>query len=166
MTTANPERVSVQPEWATMLPLQQQSVMLLAARGPDGVGKFHPCKPVQRAYRGTVLCAAARRRPLEWGERGDTFMTLHEIAEPAAWHGAVEAFFATWDELPHHFILHLLHGAQIIGYKHPDPRLRTAWGYFYSTGTYEMHLTPECEAEMDDRLNDFDGEWEREAVKA
>ena len=47
--------LSVQPTWCTMLPLQQQSVLFLASRGPDGVAKVHPCKPVIIAYRATVF---------------------------------------------------------------------------------------------------------------
>ena len=37
------------PEWIFRLPMQQQSVLLLGSRGPDGVEKFHPCKDVTRA---------------------------------------------------------------------------------------------------------------------
>jgi hypothetical protein len=68
--------LSVQPEWCRALPLQQQSVMLLAARGPDGVTKMHPCKGVVVAYRGCVLLAAKYGRELRFGERADSFMSL------------------------------------------------------------------------------------------
>lgn len=35
------ESISVQPEWCLSLPIQQQSVLFLAARGPDGIKKRH-----------------------------------------------------------------------------------------------------------------------------
>jgi hypothetical protein len=38
-------------DWMDDLPMQQQSVVVLATRGPDGVAKHHPCKDVVRAYR-------------------------------------------------------------------------------------------------------------------
>lgn len=153
--------MSVQPEWARSLTIQQQSVLLLAARGPDGVEKFHPCKAVVRAYRGTVLVAARYGRPLHWGERADTFMSLDSIANPHAWQEDCDAYFAAVDSVPHHYQMHLLHGAEILGYKHPDINMRTRWGTFYLRGVDDMHLQPESEAQMDARLSDWNRqEWE------
>lgn len=45
-------------DWMLQLSMQQQSVLVLACRGPDGVGKFHPTKQVVARYRATVLKAA------------------------------------------------------------------------------------------------------------
>ena len=146
--------LSVQPAWCTALPLQQQSVLLLAARGPDGIAKHHPCKNVVRAYRGTVLMAAARRRTLEFGERADTFMSLDRFGDRALWGEDVKWFFAHVDELPHHYTMHLAHGAQILAYKHPELEFRNRWWQFYSTFCRDAHLNIETEAEMDLRLND------------
>lgn len=150
---------SVQPEWSRTLPLQQQSVLLLAARGPDGIPKSHACKDVQRAYRGTVLVAAKYGRELNWGERGDTFMTLDGIADASLWQSIRQGFFHDVDQLPHHFVLHLLHGAEILAYKHPDRWHREAWWLFYTDGCDDMHLVPETERAMDRRLNDWDQEY-------
>ena len=148
--------VSVQPEWATHLKLQQQSVLLLAARGPDGVRKFHPCKGVVRAYRGSVLVAAKRGRCLEWGERADSFMSLDRIGSSFAWAEDMRMFFESIDELPHHYLMHLMHGAEILGYKHPDFQFRKAWLPFYFMMSNDMHCKPETEEEMDERLNDWE----------
>lgn len=150
--------ISVQPEWCHGLPLQQQSVLLLASRGPDGFGKYHPCKRVHVAYRGTVLLAGRFGRPLKWGEHSDGFMSLQEFADDFLWPAAIDGFFRTWDELPQHYLSHLAHGAEIIGYKHPDERFRDRWRAFYARFVTEMHLAPESEAEMDVRL----GDWDRE----
>lgn len=150
---------SVQPEWCRHLPLQQQSVLFLAARGPDGIPKKHPCKDVVRAYRGTVLVAARLGRCLRWGEDADTFMSLADMADLEAWTGHVRWFFQTVDQLPHHYVLHLGHGAEIIGYKHPDERFRNTWLEFYHELCRDMHMSPETENQMDERLND----WERKA---
>lgn len=150
--------ISVFPEWISGLRMQQQSVLLLASRGPDGVGKNHPCKSVVRAYRGTVLKAALYGRELKFGEAGDTFMSLQRFADEVLWKSDIRAFYDYVDELPHHYTMHLLHGAEIIAYKHPNSVYRSRWMMFYERGCTDMHLPIETEAAMDDRLSD----WQRE----
>jgi hypothetical protein len=139
------------------LTMQQQSVLFLAARGPDTAAKYHPCKPVVRAYRATVLMAAKYGRQLNWGERADTFMSLDVFADDAAWEVAVDEFFNVWSELPQHYLSHLMHGTQILGYHHPDRRFRERWHSFYLRCVDEYHLRPESKSDMDQRL----GDWER-----
>ena len=149
---------SVQPDWCRTLTLQQQSVLLLASRGPDGVAKYHPCKKVQVAYRGCVLVAARTGRELAWGESSDAFMSLREFADDTTWAAAVYEFIDHHDSIPHHFTMHLMHGAEILAYKHPDSRFRDRWLHFYLTMARVLHMNPETEEEMDRRLND----WGRE----
>lgn len=36
------------------------------------------------------------------------------------------------DELPHHFQLHFMHAAEILGYKHPDDVVRRFWNTTYN----------------------------------
>jgi len=151
------EKMSVQPEWCRSLPLQQQSVMFLGARGPDGAVKFHPCKPVVTAYRACVFNAAKYGRSLMWGERADTFMSLDVFADAEKWAKAVDVFFDNNGDLPHHYLLHFYHGAEILGYKHPDERFRKRWHEFYLRACEAMHINPETEEQMDKRL----GDWER-----
>lgn len=147
------------PAWMFRLPIQQQSVMLLAARGPDGVAKHHPCKAITRSYRGTVLLGAYYGRHLTFEDPGDTFMTLLILADGDAWNKAQLEYFAHVDSLPHHYHLHLLHGAQILGYKHPDPRMRARWIDFYLRGCDNAHMNPETIEQMDARLCDWNQEF-------
>jgi hypothetical protein len=148
---------SVQPEWCRELSIQQQSVLFLAARGPDGIAKAHPCKDVVRAYRGTVLVAARYGVSLDYGQDsiGDDFMDLSKMADDVVWAEVVREFFRHHDELPHHYLMHLLHGAQILGYKHPDERIAQRWRAFYLDMVRDLHLFPESEAAMDARLSDW-----------
>lgn len=146
---------SVQPEWCLKLPLQQQSVLFLAARGPDGIAKAHPCKAIVQAYRACVLVAAKYGRCLEYGEHADSFMSLAAFADGSRWKALVDDFFLHEDALPHHYLMHLMHGAQILGHKHPDGRFRDRWIYFYTMMVAGLHLRAESEAEMDLRLNDW-----------
>lgn len=152
---------SIQPEWCLDLPIQQQSVLFLAARGPDGIAKFHPCKAVVRAYRGTVLVAARYGRLLDWGEKADTFMSLDRFASDFYWSEDLKGYFDNVDSIPHHYQMHLMHGAQILGYHHPEARFRNRWRTFYDLAVEDMHLNPETVEEMDERLNDWNRqEWE------
>lgn len=154
-TAAVPLANSVVPAWIETLSLQQQSVVLLALRGPDGVRKYHPAKVVTIAYRGTLLRAAERQRFLYWGEAADTFMSMEVIADEAQWREAIKTFFAHVDELPHHYVTHLAHAAQIIACHHPHEAMRQRWGWFYSKWCDDLHVSPESSEAMDRRLDDW-----------
>ncbi|HEV2403607.1 MAG TPA: hypothetical protein VGS08_05410 [Candidatus Saccharimonadales bacterium] len=141
----------------------QQSTPLLGARGPDGVGKEHPCRDIQRAYRASVLKAGRLGRCYQWDDPdpGDSFASLRLFCDDKAWKKACHTYFHTMDTLPHHYISHLMHGAQILGYKHPDARFRQRWLDFYHQSVLDLHLCPESEADMDVRLGDFGREqWD------
>lgn len=147
--------------WMARLSFQQQTVVMLATRGPDGIRKRHPAKQVHIAYRGTVFRAAERGRFLNWGEEADSFMSMEIIASVDAWNRAVKEFFAHVDELPHHYTNHLAHAAQIIGYRHPDKDYRRAWSWFYLQWCDDCHVTPETHEEMNARLGDWGNAKER-----
>jgi hypothetical protein len=144
-------------EWMYPLPMQQQSVLVLACRGPDGIAKFHPCKELVARYRATVLKAAYLGRAMKTDEGDDTtFMTLRHFSDHEAWlHDCLIPFFDTVDSIPHHYYMHLAHGAEIIGYKHHDELFRRRWLNFYHRCCDNLHLYPEDEAQMDSRLSDW-----------
>ena len=152
---------SVQPDWCRALPFQQQSVLFLAARGPDGFPKKHPVKVILAAYRGAILKAGKYGRLLHWGEKADGFMTLDVFADGVRWAEAVKEFFQHSDALPHHFFTHLMHGTQIVGYHHPEERYRDPWLAFYLLMADSMHLPIESKETMDARLSDWNKEhWQ------
>lgn len=152
-------------DWMLPLPMQQQSVLVLACRGPDGVGKFHPTKQVVCRYRASVLKAAYLGRPMYIDEGDDTtFMTLTQFSDDAFWCAIVGEFFDAVDEIPHHYYMHLAHGAEIIGYKHHLTLMRSRWLGFYRRCAENLHMTPETEAELDTRLADWNQKfWDARA---
>ena len=152
-------KTCVFPEWMFTLPFQQQSVLVLALRGPDNVRKHHPMKDIQRHYRASVLKAAYYGRLLNYGEAADSFMGLGYIVERTDWLKITKAYFHHIDELPHHFHMHMMHGAEILGYKHPDIYFRARWNEFYLDCCDDAHLPPETEAQMDARLSDWNREY-------
>ena len=95
-------------------------------------------------------------------------MDLNELAGFAEEHlGGWEAlmdevvgnYLRELDALPHHFQLHFLHAAQILGYKHEEPRIRNWWRKTYERLVHDMHLWPETEEQMDARLGDNREQW-------
>jgi len=60
------------------------------------------------------------------------------------------------DSIPHHAYMHLMHGAEILGYRHPDAALSSRWRGFYYQCCADLHLMSETREAMDRRLNDGD----------
>lgn len=169
---------SVLQDWVTGLPLMQQTVLLTAIRGPDGLPKYHPVKYVLRWYRRCVLLSAMDRRVLEdpcdpggGSFTGPSVIGGHLPRELGiAWEsqmaGRVDDYLRSLDEVPHHFQMHLMHGVEILGYKHPDERIARWWLRVYERLVHDMHLWPEGEEELDARLGDDRSGWLARADEA
>lgn len=172
----------VTQDWVHELPLMQQTVMLTAVRGPDGLPKYHPTKWLLRWYRRCILLSALDKRVIpDPGEQNGGSFTGPSITEPedvrAWWEGdgvpwqtfmdrRVADYLQSLDEVPHHFQLHLLHAVEIVGYKHPDDEIRDWWHRVYVRLVHDMHLFPETEDQLDDRLGDSRSGWLRRADPA
>lgn len=72
---------------------------------------------------------------------------------------ALELYLRSVDELPHHFQLHLMHAAEILGYKHPNQEIREWWNRVYKSIVSDAHLLAESEERMDYRLGDGEEQW-------
>lgn len=154
--------VNVFQDWLFDLTMQQQSVLVLSCRGPDSIAKFHPSKLLVARYRAAVLKAAYLGRPMKVDEHDDTtFMSLEGFSDDLHWNMILAEWFNHVDSIPHHYYMHTMHGAEIIGYKHWEPIFRRRWREFYQRCCEDMHLNPETEDELDKRLNDWDQEnWD------
>jgi hypothetical protein len=194
--------------------MMQQTVLLTAIRGPDGMPKYGAAKRLLRWYRRCILISALDGEILTtpWDARGGSFtgpsiqtITLQAAAERYvgdlearsrearelleagsltsldAYNLAAddatafaEAHLGGWepfmskevdgylkgvDAIPHHFQLHFMHAAEIVGYKHPDNRIRSWWLKTYERLVHDMHLWPETEAQLDARLGDSRDGW-------
>lgn len=166
---------SVLQEWVSELPFMQQSVLLTAVRGPDGVAKYHPSKYIIRWYRRSVLISSFAKRAIlnPYEQDGGSFYgpscddprwpTSGAADAQARWEPLMDARAAEYvkslDELPHHFQLHLMHAAPIVGYRHSDDRVRCWWHAFYLRLVHDMHLFPESADQMNARLGDSRDGW-------
>lgn len=65
------------------------------------------------------------------------------------------------DEMPHHFQLHLMHAAQIVGEFHPRGDVRLWWNTFYRMIVNDAHLMPEPREALIDRLSDDEDAWRK-----
>lgn len=152
--------------WVMELPFMQQSVLLTAVRGPDGVPKYHAVKPVTRWFRRSVMISSFAKRAIlnPFEEDGGSFYGP-SCAQPAdgRWEpemtAVADGYMRALDELPHHFQMHMMHAAEIVGYKHPDQRVRKWWFLFYTRLAHDMHVYPEMCEQMDARLSDTRAGW-------
>jgi len=72
-----------------------------------------------------------------------------------------EVYLRHVDEMPHHFQLHFMHAAQIVGCHHPSTKIREWWREFYLMIVNDAHLSPETDADMNLRLSDNSDEWKK-----
>lgn len=146
-------------EWVWELPMQQQTVLLGGCvRGPDGIEKRHGSKALIRVMRTHILNAALFGRALDLGDKhgSGSYMVLPFMLEdPGHWLQVCDAFFDVIDGLPHHFIAHVEHAVEIMGYKHPNDEWRHRYLELYLRFCEDRHHPPESEADMDERLGDW-----------
>jgi hypothetical protein len=102
---------SILHDWVMDLPLRHQGVLLTGIRGCDGVPKHDLSKPVMRAIRFFVLINYDMRETI--CETGFTYW------DPKAFREGVEILAKNLDEYPVHFVFHMLHALEVIGYHFP-----------------------------------------------
>lgn len=142
-----------------------------------------------RWYRRSVLLSAFDGKPLldPFVEGGGPFTEYHYwhfIAPHRPWREAREywrqaadkyrvfnemrnVYLRHVDEMPHHFQLHMMHAAQIVGQYHPDGVIREWWDEFYRMIVNDAHLMPEPAEMLANRLSDDELSWkEREKTPA
>jgi hypothetical protein len=171
--------LSVLQPWVHTLSLMMQSVLLASVRGPDGLHKDHIAKVLIRWLRRSFLLSAFEKRAmLSPSEPGGGSFTgpitqahlphkhpfVLYVGDPesnayAMLNEALTEYLRRVDEIPHHFQLHFMHAAGILGYKHPTPRIRVWWLYCYKRLVNDMHLLPESEETLDKRLGDDETSW-------
>lgn len=145
-------------DWVLSIPLRQQGVLVLALRGPDGMRKESPAKPVMRSLRACAMNSGREGVPMALGERfeGDNFMRMDLISHQASWSSVCDDFFRSIDEMPLHFYQHLIHAAAVVGFNHPIPLVAERWLQFYHRGVDRLHMKPETREEFVYRLRNGD----------
>jgi hypothetical protein len=166
---------NVTQTWTQQLPMMQQTVLLTALRGPDGMPKYGGgAKMLLRWYRRCVLLSALDGRVLlnPYEQNGGSF-TGPSIDEPDdldCWSDRMQVhvndYMRQLDALPHHYQMHFMHAVEILGYKHPGSEIRLFWNRLYIRLVHDMHAWPETEEQLDDRLGDSRIGWLKRADPA
>ena len=131
--------ISVVQDWLRECSFKQQTVLLTAIRGCDGLPKGHTIKKVVRSYRSIILKNA---------DTSTTFMKFRLEEDD------IKNFTSNIDHLPIHYITHFMHGCEIVGYYHPDLEIRYYWKELYFGLCNALHLNPETKKENAWRLRD------------
>lgn len=139
------DKESVLHDWVTELPFTQQALLMLSMRGPDGLPKNTAAKWLLYYMRDAICKPAYEYDGLFYpsGFMRHDYDNFTEVAQ---------AFFESVDEYPLHFILHLIHAAEVVGYSHPDEKIRNHWFDFYCYACESFHMHPETRTELFQRL--------------
>lgn len=159
---------SVLQPWVQDLSFMKQSVLIAGVRGPDGIQKDHVAKVMLRWFRRCIMYSAFDGRIYDnpYSKGGGSFMGPVPEGKYIG-KQVVDEYLRCVDELPHHFQLHFMHGAEILGYDHPNEDIRRWWHDVYCRIVRDAHLGIETKEQMDYRLGDNEKQWrENEEVTA
>lgn len=132
--------------WVRVLPLRFQGVLLTAIRGCDGAPKEDPSKSLSRMIRRAILNPADPRESLKSGGffGFDKDRLLSDLKD----------LFHSLDQYPLHYVMHLCHACQVIGYCHPHGHYQEFFTNVYYLFCCTFHLEPETYNQMEVRLTE------------
>lgn len=137
---------SVLQDWVMELPLREQGTLLTCVRGCDLTPKF-PLDSLERHLVGAIRCAFLNPAdPREIGITGAFF--VREPPHPGTWKASELGHY------PLHWFAHIMHGCEVLGYRHPDLEQRAVWYKIYCKLATSLHLNIETWTEMIDRLSE------------
>lgn len=137
---------SILQNWVMELGLRHQGVLITFTRGCDGVIKEDKTKFLAREIRGLFLVPFDERE-LNYN-KGFMVGFPNEIAS-----NTFPYLLCELDSYPVHYLFHLIHATEIIGYKHPEMGVRVVYLDRYQNMVKRLHLNPETEKQLDSRLN-------------
>lgn len=122
----------------------KQCVLISCIRNCDGVISEGPYKILARGIRGTCIKSAQTK-----GSFNARRPNPEKLFKAAA--DLVDDYL---DHLPIHFIAHLMHASEVIGYCHPDNKIAVLWEMIYKMIVHELHLNVETREHFHNRLID------------
>jgi hypothetical protein len=136
---------SVLQDWVLNLPgLRHQGVLLTAVRGYDGAPKEDASKALARCLRETFLCCFV-------GDSKKSVSFIEKVDDNEL-QIRMKNFLHSLDQYNIHYVMHLFHAAEIIGFFHPDALTASRWNTFYRMGCKKLHLHHEGLDELNERL--------------
>lgn len=131
-------------KWVGELSLRYQGVLVACIRGSDVSEKHDSSKMINRGLRRAVMNMFDTR---ELKMPGEFFSaTDYEIEK------AMLDFLKDHDKYPHHYMMHVIHASEIIGYEHPNLVFRSLFMTFYNRMCHAFHMNPETREQLKTRL--------------
>lgn len=138
---------SVLQDWVMELPLREQGTLLTCVRGCDLTPKYPLDSPARRLVsnlRWSFLNPADEREiDFEPGSFFSAKLISLDQLKPSE-----------FGHLPQHWISHIVHSAEVLGYRHPNPEIGEYWRAVYRKFVHAWHLTPESCEQMEKRLGE------------
>lgn len=138
---------SVLQDWVMELPLREQGTLLTCVRGCDLTPKYpldSAARKIVANLRWSFLNPADEREiDFETGSFFSAIFTPLDQIKPSE-----------FGHLPQHWISHIIHSAEVLGYRHPNPMIGTYWRDFYRKFVRSWHLIPESYDQMIERLGE------------
>lgn len=122
----------------------KQGVLISCIRNCDNIVSEGPAKILVRGIRATCIKSAQTKGSFN-ARRPDPKKIL------ATARVFVDDMF---DHCPMHFIAHLMHASEVIGYCHPDENIAELWSEIYEMIVHELHLNVETREHFHKRLAD------------
>ncbi len=142
--------MSILQGWVAKMPLRYQGTLLTCIRGCDDEPKtwtgnavaYSPGRRITSYLRWCIMNPADLREVDE--EEGAFFMSN----PPDPWKPSA------FGHLPLHWYTHVMHSLEIISYHHPSLEVRTDCRRMYLKMVSNLHLYPESEEQMFERLTE------------
>lgn len=135
---------SVLQDWVMRLPLRHQGSLVAALRGSDTDPKHGLAKPINRSLRRVCMNPA--------DERECSVPGAYMSHDPETFPRDVKTFADNMDNYPLHFVTHIMHACEIVGYRHPDNTISIQFRDAYYLFCHRLHVMPELPHEMQARL--------------
>lgn len=138
-------RRSVLQDWVMELPLREQGTLLTCVRGCDLVPKM-PLDSLPRRLVGSLRHAfMVPCDPREVDATPGCFF-ISEV--PLDWKASELGHY------PQHWLSHVMHAAEVLGWRHPDDVTAAAFQDVYCRIVFSLHLTPETFEAFEARLSE------------
>jgi hypothetical protein len=143
---------SVIREWVMGLPRREQGLLMTAIRGCDLApknkdneenNKGQPPERALVAYLRWLVMVPADEREVDIP---GAFMRK-QAPHPDSWKPSM------FEHYPMHWYTHLMHAFEVVGYRHPDIRVKGNAQAIYKRMVEALHLHPETAQEMAERLS-------------
>jgi hypothetical protein len=136
---------SVLQPWVADLPLRAQGTLLTCVRGCDLTPKY-PLDSTARQLVGALRHAfLVPADPREVDSEPGCFL----ISKPPMDFKASELGHYPW-----HWLSHVVHAIEVIGFGHPDPDVRSTWSALYLKFCFSFHLRPETWPDWHERMTE------------